>query len=1241
MSQSRTTTAPARLRASLVLLLLAALGGGLGGNCGGGGTSPPPRVAGLPEFQQLALRPVPGAGAVVNVVARNLLVFRTDLSLDTRLGTHNLGATYNAATGAWLWTFDITYDGATFVDDTGARFDTSALAPGEAIPGTHWVVVDGATLKTKGGLVHAFDAAGRLAAVRWASASWPRIVFVSEPVAGAPHTTRIDQCTAPDACTGLFSLTYDVDGRLVGVADRAGRQAAFTYDADGRLATARDGLDTEKGWPGFRYEYIGGKIAAITNSEGERVEYRFTSRRLEVEAIGAEHPLHVVRYAGTSNGLHTTEHTDPEGHVLRYRWDGQRRLHALESVDTGETLALSWSGLRPVERVLPDGTTTTWTYTGDDVATETQPSGNVVSFTYAPDAVDRANPRGRPVARIEDTLGLVEERSYDAAGRLVATTNGAGETTTFAYGSDEMLARRTGPAGVVTGFGGYGEHGHPTEITRSGADASATRVYDAVGNLLELRGEIDIGGVARREYDADRNVAEVHLRGLVDGDQGPVEILTVEHRSDGRQTRILRPHGDDAEFVYDALGRLVERREKADGVWRATTFEPDALGRVTATQRPNGMRQETTYDALGREKTRTIGRGNPIAVESTATFTYENGRRVEILDSVHGEPEQIAYDAAGRPEAIRYPGGEVLQLAYDLRSRVTAATFWKLDSGFARTVELAYDGAGREVAVTDAGQVVLRRAHAAGRLAETRYGNGLVRTYGYAEDGMLLSAETVDASRSVVESSWSTTGFFWVSSVNNLTETPGGLIGATGASYALSPQQGSSPRSALRVSEAWLPTEGAITPEGPIVDWAYDALGNVTHTDVSTLGGEAFAEAHYAYNAEHNRLQRVDDSSGAPQHTYTYDEAGYVIERDGVPFSWDGAGRIAAIGAEGTFAWDTLGRPVSSTILGVPRTHLFGGLMKADELGNPLTLDLGEVKIDLGTGARRYRHLDFRGNVAFVTDDTGTIVAQYQYSAYGVEVAFGDPDEGPSFARGRALGGLVLLGHRVLDRDAARFLAPDPIYQLINQYAYAFGNPINFWDPSGLEAESTSGEDVVAATAKATLTAALGVLVAKLSNSNLVAAAVALFFEVGTGVGAEFVGENVIGPTIPDNPRVRSGGNIRAPLMAPSPIGPLSGIGFDGLGALDFLGGPRGNMVGKAVGVPGSSGGGGAGGGCSPAALPGGAAPFAWVLGVSLVNLALLLYVLKRALQRRDSSKEPPTRSRLSDRKSWSLSRNV
>ena len=212
--------------------------------------SPLAPAPGAPQYQALAMLPVPGGA--VNVAGGNLIVSRTDLSIDTRLGTHRVGATYNSADGSWLWSFDLFYDGGSFVDPSGALYDVMALAAGEAIPGTAWVVVDADTLKTKGGMVHEFDGAGRLAALHWSSSDYPRLVFLSQTLAGAPRTTEIDQCTAPGSCADVFDIAYDANtGRVVSIADRAGRLAEFSYDAEGRLSQARDGLDSTRYVPAY------------------------------------------------------------------------------------------------------------------------------------------------------------------------------------------------------------------------------------------------------------------------------------------------------------------------------------------------------------------------------------------------------------------------------------------------------------------------------------------------------------------------------------------------------------------------------------------------------------------------------------------------------------------------------------------------------------------------------------------------------------------------------------------------------------------------------------------------------------------------------------------------------------------------------------------------------------------------------------------------------------------------------
>jgi hypothetical protein len=42
------------------------------------------------------------------------------------------------------------------------------------------------------------------------------------------------------------------------------------------------------------------------------------------------------------------------------------------------------------------------------------------------------------------------------------------------------------------------------------------------------------------------------------------------------------------------------------------------------------------------------------------------------------------------------------------------------------------------------------------------------------------------------------------------------------------------------------------------------------------------------------------------------------------------------------------------------------------------------------------------------------------------------------------------------DPLVGRFISPDPVFQLLNQYSYTLGNPIWFWDPDGQMSAETS-----------------------------------------------------------------------------------------------------------------------------------------------------------------------------------------
>ncbi len=1080
---------------------------------------------------------------------------RRDLDLDTRLGRFTIGAVHDSAAARWRWSFELHYDGEAFADATGATYSTEGLAPGEAIPGTHWELHGASSIATKGGRIHEFGSDGRLLVVRWRNAQYPRLVFLDHSIAGEPRLAEVRQYTDPDTWTPVYSLSHDEAGRLVRIDDRAGRRAEFTWDELDRLVTARDGLDVERGWPGQRYEYDGLLLGSVTSSEGERVEYAYGSggRLAHVRSVGGESATHqmVYRPAG-SGGLYATEVHDPLGGTWVLRYDAARRVREI-SDPLGSSVAFTWAGKRPASRTDAAGVTVSWLWQGDDLVEEVLPSGNTILLEWEPGALEPSDPDRRALRRATDDLGVLEERSYDALGRLVSAVDGAGDTTSFTWGALGELISITTPDGRVTSFSSYGDHGHPTVV--SDAQGERNREYDSVGNLISGDGLVEETspsrpGIVSRSFDADRNVATVRLAAQAIGLPIAPDELVVEHRSDGRRSRILRPGGGDTEFVYDDRGRLVERRDRADGVWNATLIQRDALDRVVRIDRPNGTWSEFGWNAAGQRDRIAHGRGGE--QESSAEIAWLDGRPDSVLDSVHDEPERYVYDDAGRVVAIQFPEGELLQLVWDARSRNREELYW-YGSGLLRRLVHDFDGAGRLVESRDGSDLLVRRTWSLGRWTQIETGNGLVRTATYSpEDGLLTGTTTVDAAGTVVETTTfvrsSLPGALPAHTWSVVTTTAGGLAVTSEETHILAPAPGLHLEPGPRASGF----EAAGSAGNPVF-YSYDALGNWVGSPVR----------HLVHNPEGNRLLRIEENpSGALLHDYAWDPAGYATRRDDVALHWNAAGRIASIEGIASFEWDSLGRLVSAQVAGVVARQRFGGRVLADAQGNPVAIERQEVRIDLTGSGHRWRHFDFRGNAKFVTDDEGRVIAHRRFAPYGTDALWGDDPDGIGFAQGRELGELVLLGGRLYDPAAGRFLAPDPVFQLVNGFAYAQSNPLWFWDPDGRSARGA-------------ITIAAGIGIAGMAVGAVVAGAVATpaAFAIGLGLTL-FSAGFAAGVTTPASPTAQA---------AATALGTLGA----GLGGFTAAAAPAGFAIGQALQnaievefgsvLPPSTGGGGSG----------------------------------------------------------------
>lgn len=438
----------------------------------------------------------------------------------------------------------------------------------------------------------------------------------ADPVTTYDTLGRVHRITNPDGTYTEF--TYDGGGRRTSVRDFLGKITTYHYDPYGRLDSV---TDPATGVTGYGYDLMS-HLTSITDARGKTTSF-------EVDAFGR---VKKVTYPGarieefTYDGAGRLKtRKDRKGVTTTYTYDGLGRL-TQKAYDNGApavTFTYDQGSADHKGRLTTAANATdtlSWTY---DLAGQVGSESSAFNATAISYGYDPAGNRGS-----SNLNGRIVGYDYDDDGKLSRLTWPTGSllTDTYTFGYDEADRRRSlsYPDGWLTSYTpdllSRLETVQTARLWQTQTLASATYGYDAVGNRTSKTDE----ALTRWDYEYD------NLYRLSQVDQTancrfclphPVEKYQGYDGVGNRYATATKPwtYSDRNELLsgpgtltYDLNGNLATKIEGAD-TW---TYEWSVENQLTRVVKNGAEVASFLYDPLGR-------RVQKIAGGVTRKFTYD------------------------------------------------------------------------------------------------------------------------------------------------------------------------------------------------------------------------------------------------------------------------------------------------------------------------------------------------------------------------------------------------------------------------------------------------------------------------------------------------------------------------------------------------------------------------------------------------------------------------------------------
>ena len=504
--------------------------------------------------------------------------------------------------------------------------------------------------------------------------------YTFQTLQNAPKVSQISRAPTSTTAAATRMFTYDSNGYLASATDWNGNQTTYVNDVHGDPTTIREAFGTAAARvTTITYDTTFVHLPSQIVTSGSTTSLTYDGSGDLLTRTDTDTTFNIFPYA-TNGQARTWTNTwsnfllastqGPRTDLVQMTKFGYDNSGALTSVTDAlghvTNIAAHTGGGLPLTIVDPNGVTTNLTYD----ARQRLLTSTVVTSAGSLTTTNAYDPAGN-LTRKTLPDGSFLANTYDAAHRLTKVTDALGNYTSYTLDAlgDRTQTTISTSNGTLTwqDSGTFDALGRDL-IDTAGAGQTTTRTYDPNGNVLTTTDGLNHR--TTNTYDALNRLSTT-----VDANSG---LTTLFYDTHDRIIDVTDANGNSTIYARDGFGNVIQQTSPDSGV---AVFHYDGAANLTSKTDALGIVTNQTFDALNRSLTATY----PADPTENVAYRYDQtgtgfGFGVGRLTSVSDVPGTLvrAYDERGNlltEKRVSGPATLTTGYTYDGANRVASITY--------------------------------------------------------------------------------------------------------------------------------------------------------------------------------------------------------------------------------------------------------------------------------------------------------------------------------------------------------------------------------------------------------------------------------------------------------------------------------------------------------------------------------------------------------------------------------------